>query len=295
MDDVQCHARVDPDRSATWLDTVDQGCSAQIRKVASPLQEQGHGVRSSVVGGVNRFRGQVQRSPNMQQDNAFFSSKPLLQFSAIRKVRRSPLRRLRRVSSTHHDRGDDADTSMRDSDDDAPLVRTQFARCPPITVGGRFAVFVGSSECEESDLTIADPAKPDPVVSTARDTVTDAASTIMDRHNSPSTSLLDALDHDSAREDGESARANFLLRVVSPDLVEHFAHNHDNQIWECLARILDVDLNQCEAGMKASASLPLSMGVLGLRSAVRTRVPAHWSSWADCFPMVHARHPDVAM
>ena len=85
-----------------------------------------------------------------------------------------------------------------------------------------------------------------------------------------------------------AARANFLLRVVSPDLVEHFAR-HDHQIWECLARILDVDLNQCEAGMKASASLPLSMGGLGLRSAVRTRVPANWSSWADCLPMVHAR------
>ena len=38
-----------------------------------------------------------------------------------------PLRRLRRVSSTHHDRGaDDADPTMRDSDDDAPLVRTQL-------------------------------------------------------------------------------------------------------------------------------------------------------------------------
>ena len=92
-----------------------------------------------------------------------------------------------------------------------------------------------------------------------------------------------------------AARANFLLRVVSPDLVEHFAHNHDHLIWELLARILDVDLNQCEAGMKASASLPSSMGGLGLRSAVRTRVPAHWSSWADYLPMVHARHPDVAM
>ena len=26
---------MDPDRSATWLDTVDQGCSARIREVAS--------------------------------------------------------------------------------------------------------------------------------------------------------------------------------------------------------------------------------------------------------------------
>ena len=83
--------------------------------------------------------------------------------------------------------------------------------------------------------------------------------------------------------------ANFLLQVVSPDFVEHFAHNHHHQIWECLARILDVVLS-----LKASASLPLSMGGLGLRSAVRTRGPAHWSSWADCLPMVHA-HPDVAV
>ena len=71
-----------------------------------------------------------------------------------------------------------------------------------------------------------------------------------------------------------AASAHFLLRVVSPDSVEQFAHNHDHQIWECLGQILDVDLNQCKTGMKASASLPLSKGGLGLRSAVRTLVPA---------------------
>ena len=81
------------------------------------------------------------------------------------------------MSSTHDDRGaDDADPTMRDSDDDAPLVRThsaEVARCPPITVGGRFAAFVGSGDCEEFDLTIADGAEePDPVVFTAPDTVT---------------------------------------------------------------------------------------------------------------------------
>ena len=32
-----------------------------------------------------------------------------------------------------------------------------------------------------------------------------------------------------------------------------------------------------------------------LRSAWRSRVAAHWASWADCLPMIHARHPNVAV
>ena len=68
--------------------------------------------------------------------------------------------RFRRVSSTQHDRGaDDPDTTMTNSDDDTPLVRTQFAgvaRSPPITVGGKFAIFVRSVNCAEFDLMIAD-------------------------------------------------------------------------------------------------------------------------------------------
>ena len=76
------------------------------------------------------------------------------------------------------------DPTMRDSS-------AEVARCPPITVGGRFAAFVGSGDCEEFDLTIADgPEEP-----TAQDTVTDVAS-VVDRHNYPSASLFDALDHD---------------------------------------------------------------------------------------------------
>ena len=37
-----------------------------------------------------------------------------------------------------------------------------------------------------------------------------------------------------------------------------------------------------------------SMGGLGLTPAVRSRVAAHWSSWADCNKMVRDRHPIVA-
>ena len=45
--------------------------------------------------------------------------------------------------------------------------------------------------------------EPIPVEVTAPDTVPDAAPTAVDRHKSPSASLLDALDHELAMEDAE--------------------------------------------------------------------------------------------
>ena len=44
---------------------------------------------------------------------------------------------------------------------------------------------------------------------------------------------------------------------------------------------------------KVLAHLPLSMGGLGLTSAVQTRVAAHWASWADSISMVRKRHPGI--
>ena len=43
-----------------------------------------------------------------------------------------------------------------------------------------------------------------------------------------------------------------------------------------------------------TASLPLRLGGLGLRSAERTLPAAHWASWADSLAMINARHPAVA-
>ena len=90
------------------------------------------------------------------------------------------------------------------------------------------------------------------------------------------------------------ARANFLLRAVRPEAVEEFATRHDRGLWWCLAQILGVNLEQCEVGMQEAATFPLVLGGLGLRSAIRTRYSAFWASWADCIPMVGARHPEVA-
>ena len=40
--------------------------------------------------------------------------------------------------------------------------------------------------------------------------------------------------------------------------------------------------------------MPLVLGGAGLMSALRVREPACWSSWMDCLPTIHKRHPVVA-
>ena len=50
----------------------------------------------------------------------------------------------------------------------------------------------------------------------------------------------------------------------------------------------------CDDAARSSASLPLVLGGLGLRSVLRTREAGFWASWADCLPMIHARHPGIA-
>ena len=79
------------------------------------------------------------------------------------------------------------------------------------------------------------------------------------------------------------ARANFFLRSVSPGQISTFASHHDDQMWACLCTLLG----------RIGATLPLRLGGLGLRSAVRLRYAAHWASWADCIRMVYQRHPIV--
>ena len=91
-----------------------------------------------------------------------------------------------------------------------------------------------------------------------------------------------------------SARAIYQLRVDRPGLVESFAESHDQGLWRCLCAILEVPVDTCDVVTRATATLLLSLGCLGLRSAERTKVAACWASWADALPMIHARHPTVA-
>ena len=63
-------------------------------------------------------------------------------------------------------------------------------------------------------------------------------------------------------------------------------------VWECVCTLLNIPIHQ-DQSTRDTATLPLSLGGLGLRSAVRTSPSAFWASWADCFPMISARHPAV--
>ena len=91
-----------------------------------------------------------------------------------------------------------------------------------------------------------------------------------------------------------AARANFWLRTTSPAHTEVFAQEHDKGISKFLCQLLHVDPDSVSPSATAAASLPLSSGGLGLRSATRLRGAAHWASWADSLKMVFDRHPDIA-
>ena len=76
-----------------------------------------------------------------------------------------------------------------------------------------------------------------------------------------------------------------MLRVVHPDATREFAAQHDEDARRCLGRLL---------GLVLPDALPLNLGSLGLKSAIRGRPAAFFASWADGLEMIQKRHPSVA-
>ena len=81
---------------------------------------------------------------------------------------------------------------------------------------------------------------------------------------------------------------------MQSELVVEFAQRHDARIWQRLCEITGIDEGTVPASFREVASLPISMGGLGLRIAQRTSVAAHWASWADAVGMIQHRHPTIA-
>ena len=86
-----------------------------------------------------------------------------------------------------------------------------------------------------------------------------------------------------------SARANYISRVVEPEAAEDFCRRHDAGLWRCFCACMQIDPDQSQDVMD-TATMPLALGGLGLRSAIRGSAPAYWPSWADCLSMIHKCH-----
>ena len=89
-----------------------------------------------------------------------------------------------------------------------------------------------------------------------------------------------------------ATRANYVLRVVHTSLSTTFAKHHDASLRRTLAHLLSVLSSHIFWDV---ASLPFAHGGVCLRSAEVTTRAAFWSSWADCMPMIHARHSDNSL
>ena len=91
-------------------------------------------------------------------------------------------------------------------------------------------------------------------------------------------------------------RSNYRSRTVAPQHNGDYARAHDEGMWATLCALLGKDALATETGSAAArtATLPLRLGGLGLRSAVRTGPAAFWASWADTLPMMANRCPELA-
>ena len=63
-----------------------------------------------------------------------------------------------------------------------------------------------------------------------------------------------------------ASRPNYVLRVLHPDATREFAAHHEKGVRRCLSRLLGVVLPD---GAWNLATIPLSLGGMGLRSAIK--------------------------
>ena len=90
-------------------------------------------------------------------------------------------------------------------------------------------------------------------------------------------------------------RCHHMLRTLPPSESEEYARAHDVGMARVMDRLLALpgDPHEQEVALNL-ASLPMRMGGLGLRRALRMAPATYWSSWADALHMIDQRLPEVA-
>ena len=79
---------------------------------------------------------------------------------------------------------------------------------------------------------------------------------------------------------------------VPPEHTSEHAEQHDQSVLRCLSSILQMD--GLPPHTHEAASMPLTLGGLGIGRCSRIQHTAHWGNWADCLRKVKHRHPQVA-
>ena len=78
-----------------------------------------------------------------------------------------------------------------------------------------------------------------------------------------------------------------------PQFPRIYCEVHDEGIWSTAKALIGIQ-DASDPEHQQSASLPMRMGGLGLRSATRCAGAAYWASWADALPMIRDRSPQIA-
>ena len=79
--------------------------------------------------------------------------------------------------------------------------------------------------------------------------------------------------------------------MLAPATTAEYAQDYDSAVLSAFSTLLGTgDLPRHTHDID---QLPLSLGGLGLASAVRNSVPAFWASWADCLAILSRRLPRV--
>ena len=91
-------------------------------------------------------------------------------------------------------------------------------------------------------------------------------------------------------------RCHHFIRTMPPSKLMEYAHGHDRGMLRSMEAILGSLPGTPSQNETAHtfATLPMRMGGLGLRSAVRMAPAAFWGSWADALPMIATRLPQPA-
>ena len=89
-------------------------------------------------------------------------------------------------------------------------------------------------------------------------------------------------------------RATHTMRTMPPGASADYCRAHDDGIWATVKVLLDGIREGEEHESRQLATLPMRMGGLGLRSAVRCAPAAYWASWSDALHRISQRTPDVA-